>query len=62
MPRTSVLIGLALIHSLRFTDVLRTLNLWTDETQYHSLGALMSAQTFDDLPLGYPMAVGARTR
>jgi hypothetical protein len=56
MPRTSVLIGLALIHSLRFTDVLRMLNLWTDETQYHSLGALMSAQTFDDLPLGYPMA------
>jgi len=56
MPRTAVLIGLALIHSLRFTDVLRTLNLWTDETQYHSLRALMSAKTFDDLPLGYPMA------
>ena len=54
MPRTAVLIGLALIHSLRFTDVLRTLNLWTDETQYHSLRALMSAKTFDDLPLGYP--------
>jgi hypothetical protein len=56
MPRTAVLIGLAMIHSLRFTDVLRTLNLWTDETQYHSLRALTSAKTFDDLPPGYPMA------
>jgi len=57
MPRTSVLIGLALIHSLRFTDVLRSLNLWTDESQHYSLGALMNATTFDDLPIGFPAAV-----
>jgi hypothetical protein len=56
VPRTAVLINLALIHSLRLTDVLRILNLWTDESQHYSLNALMSARTFDDLPTGYPPA------
>jgi hypothetical protein len=55
-PRTAVLICLALIHSLRLTDVLRILNLWTDESQHYSLNALMSATTFDDLPMGFPPA------
>jgi transcriptional regulator with XRE-family HTH domain len=55
-PRTAVLICLALIHSLRLTDVLRILNLWTDESQHYSLNALMSATTFDDLPTGFPPA------
>jgi hypothetical protein len=56
VPRTAVLICLALIHSLRLTDVLRILNLWTDESQHYSLNALMSATTFDDLPTGFPPA------
>ena len=56
MPRTAVLIGLALINSLRFTDVLRILDLWSDESQHHSLDAMMSATTFDDLPRGFPPA------
>jgi hypothetical protein len=56
VPRTAVLICLALIHSLRLRDVLRILNLWTDESQNYSLNALMSATTFDDLPTGFPPA------
>ncbi|MGA3011316.1 MAG: hypothetical protein ABSD72_13750 [Terracidiphilus sp.] len=56
VPRTAVLIGLALIHSLRFTDVLRILNLWTDESQYYSLNALIGATTLEDLPIGFPPA------
>jgi hypothetical protein len=55
-PRTAVLICLALIHSLRLTDVLRILNLWTDESQHYSLNALMSATRFDDLPTSFPPA------
>lgn len=57
VPRTSVLIGLALVHSLRFTDVLRALSLWTDESRHYSLNALMSANTLDDLPYSFPSAV-----
>jgi hypothetical protein len=56
VPRTAVLIALTLIHSLRFTDVLRALNLWTDESQHYSLYALMAAATFDDLPMSFPPA------
>ena len=56
VPRTVVLIGLALLHSLRFTDVLRILNLWSDESRNYSLAALMNAQGFDDLPTDFPSA------
>lgn len=56
VPHTAVLIGLALIPSLRFTDVLRTLGLWTDESEYYSLAALMNATTHDDLPTVFPEA------
>jgi len=51
-----VLIGLTLMNSLRFTDVLRIAGLWTDESQHYSLDAMMSATTFDDLPRGFPPA------
>lgn len=56
VPRTAVLLSLALMHSLRFTDVLRILNLWTDESQHHSLSSLLNADTFDDLPETFPTA------
>jgi len=56
MPRTAALISLALIHSLRFSDVLRVLDLWTDESRHYSLDALLSATTFDDLPTVFPSA------
>lgn len=56
VPRTGVLLGLALVHSLRFTDVLRILNLWTDESRDYSLAALMSAGTNAELPLNFQLA------
>jgi len=56
VPRTAVLLGLALIHSLRFTDVLRILNLWTDESRDYSPATLMSARTNAELPSGFQLA------
>jgi hypothetical protein len=56
VPRIAALLGLALIHSLRFTDVLRILNLWTDESSAYSLAMLMSARTNAELPLSFQLA------
>jgi hypothetical protein len=55
-PRTAVLICLTLIHSLRFTDVLRVLGLWTDESRSYSLESLLHASAFEDLPEVFPTA------
>ncbi len=56
VPRTPVLLALTLIHSLRFTDVLRLLNLWADESAYYSFAMLMKAKAWADLPLVFQPA------
>ena len=56
MPRTAVLLGLALVHSLRFTDVLHIIKLWTDESKDYSLATLMSVRTNAELPAGFQLA------
>jgi hypothetical protein len=56
VPRTAVLLGLTLVHSLRFTDVLRILHLWTDESDNYSLTRLMSVSRYADLPSGFRSA------
>jgi hypothetical protein len=56
VPHTPVLLGLTLVHSLRLSDVLRILNLWTDDFSHYSLGTLMRAKTNADLPSAFPQA------
>ncbi len=56
IPQTATLLGLALTHSLRISDVLRVLDLWSDESQSYSLAMLMNARTRADLPNGFQTA------
>jgi hypothetical protein len=50
IPHTSILIALALTNSLRFSDALRTLGLWSEDTHRYSLTTLMEAESYFDLP------------
>src|SRR6202022_466287 len=43
VPRTSTLLGLTLLHAARFTDVLKSLNFWRDESNHYSLETLLGA-------------------
>ena len=56
VPRTAVLLGLTLVHSLRLTDVLRVLNLWKEESRDYSLATLMGVRTNAELPLSFQLA------
>jgi hypothetical protein len=56
IPQTSTLLGLALVHSLRISDVLRVLDLWSDESMSYSLAMLMNARTKADLPNSFQAA------
>jgi hypothetical protein len=57
VPRTSTLLGLTLLHAARFTDVLKSLDFWRDESNYYSLQTLLGATKLSDLPLVFPNAL-----
>lgn len=48
-PRTDVLVALALVHCACFSDVLRLLGLWQDESDRYSLKTWLSVTTLDEL-------------
>src|SRR5260370_30115195 len=56
VPRTSTLLGLTLLHAARFTDVLKSLDFWRDESKSYSLETLLAATKLSDLPLIFPNA------
>jgi hypothetical protein len=56
VPHTAVLLGMALVHSLRMTDVFKALELWTDEARDYSLTTLMKANSRADLPAAFQSA------
>ena len=53
MPRTSVLLALAAVYSLRFSDVLKLLKLWRPEVHQYSLATLMGVKSLNELPSSY---------
>jgi transcriptional regulator with XRE-family HTH domain len=50
VPRTAVLLALAAVHSLRLTDVLRSLGFWSSDHHRFSLATLLSAKRSDEMP------------
>jgi len=48
-PSAGVLVALCLIHSVRFSDVLRLVGLLRDESEYFSLSTWLRAATMDEL-------------
>ena len=48
-PSAGVLVALCLIHSVRFSDVLRLVGLLRDESEYFSLSTWLQAATMDEL-------------
>jgi hypothetical protein len=48
-PSTDVLVALALVHALRFSDALRLIGLWQHDTNRHSLKIWQEAATLGDL-------------
>jgi hypothetical protein len=50
-PNTGVLLGMTLLHSLRFRDVLMAAGLRPQDTQNYSLDPLLKANTHEELPV-----------
>jgi len=50
IPTTGVLLGMTLLNSLRFRDVLMAANLRPHDTQNYSLDTLLKANTHEELP------------
>jgi hypothetical protein len=49
-PNTGALLGMTLLNSLRFTDVLKSANLRPNDTENYSLETLLQANTREELP------------
>jgi hypothetical protein len=61
-PHTNTMVALSLFHGIRISDALRSLRLWPDEAQHHSLTAWLRANALKDLPKSVPAAESPHPR
>lgn len=62
VPHTDTLLALTLFHSVRISDVLRSLRFWQDESRLYSLASLLKTRSLVELPVHHGAAAAPEPR